>query len=78
MLKTLWLEVSLFMSKFYIKVVIYLFCFILSLFGLSGLDYNRILKKNKVAQAQVLYFVIAFALAYLMGNLIINLIYFLQ
>ncbi|MDO4940848.1 MAG: DUF1146 family protein [Erysipelotrichaceae bacterium] len=66
------------MTKFFIKALIYLFCFILSLFGLSALDYNRFLKQNRVAQAQTLYFVIAFSLAYLMGTLIINLIYTLQ
>lgn len=66
------------MINFYIKAVIYLLCFLLSLFGLSSLDYNRFLKQNRVAQAQTLYFIIAFSLAYLMGTLIINLIYTLQ
>ncbi|MBQ0035923.1 MAG: DUF1146 family protein [Firmicutes bacterium] len=66
------------MINFYVKAIIYLFCFLLSLFGLSSLDYNRFLKQNRVAQAQTLYFIIAFSLAYLMGTMIINLIYFLQ
>ena len=64
------------MNKFFIKVSIYLFCFVISLFGLSALDYNRFLKKNKVVQAQTLYFLLGAALAYLVGSLIINITYY--
>ena len=64
------------MSKFYLKVLIYLCSFALSLFGLNALDYNRFLKKNKVVQAQVLYYVLALALAYLVGNLVINITFY--
>ena len=66
------------MSKFYLKVIIYLLSFALSLFGLNAIDYNRFLKKNKVVAAQTLYYLLALALAYLVGTLIINITYYLQ
>lgn len=64
------------MSDFYLKVLIYLCSFALSLFGLNALDFNRLLKKNKVVQAQTLYFIIALSLAYLVGSLVINITYY--
>lgn len=66
------------MAKFYSKVAIYLCSFALSLFGLNAIDYNRLLKKNKVVAAQVLYYLLALALAYLVGTLIINITYYFQ
>ncbi|MBQ1476527.1 MAG: DUF1146 domain-containing protein [Erysipelotrichaceae bacterium] len=58
------------------RVIVYLLSFILSLYGLSALDFNRFLKKNKVTEAQVLYFLLALALAYLVGSLLMSIIYF--
>ena len=64
------------MNQFIYRVIVYLLSFILSLYGLSALDFNRFLKKNKVAEAQVLYFLLALALAYLVGSLLMSIIYF--
>ena len=64
------------MTKFYLKVSIYFFCFLLSLFGLSSLDYNRFIKQGRTVQAQVLYFIIACCLAYLMGSFLMAVIYY--
>lgn len=66
------------MLKFWLRVIVYLFSFLISMYGLSSLDFNRLLKKNKPAQAQVLYILIAFAMSYLVGKFIIELIYYLQ
>ena len=63
------------MFEFYLRVGIYFLCFLLALFGMNGLDFNRFIRQGKVAQAQVLYFVISCALAYLMGNFLMALIY---
>ena len=63
------------MIDFYLKVGIYFISFILSLFGLNALDFNRFVKQGKVAQAQLLYFVIACALAYLFGSFIMSIMY---
>ena len=63
------------MLDFYLKVGIYFISFILSLFGLGALDFNRFLKQNKATQAQVLYFILACVLAYLFGNFVMAIIY---
>ena len=64
------------MFDFYIRVAVYFICFILAIFGMSGLDFNRFVKQGKVAQAMILYFVICCALAYLMGSFLMSLIYY--
>ena len=64
------------MNQFIYRVIVYLLSFILSLYGLSALDFNRFLKKNKVTEAQVLYFLLALALAYLVASHLMSIIYF--
>lgn len=66
------------MLKFWLRVLVYFVAFLASMYGLSSLDFNRFLKKGKPAQAQILYILIAFALTYLVGKFIIELIYYLQ
>ena len=63
------------MLDFYLRVIIYFFCFLLALLGMGALDFNRFIKQGKIFQAQVLYFVICCALAYLMGSFMIALMY---
>ena len=63
------------MIEFYIRVAIYFICFLLSLYSLNGLDFNRFLKQGKVVQGQLLYFIIACCLAYLTGSFLISIIY---
>ena len=64
------------MSDFYLKVFIYFVSFLIALFGLDALDFNRFLKKGRVAQAYVLYFVLAASLSYLLGNFLMSIIYY--
>ena len=64
------------MNKFVIQVIVYGFSFILCLYGLSAFDFSRFIKKNKVSEGQLLYFLIAFALAYLVGSMFMSLIYY--
>ena len=64
------------MLKFYIKIAVYLFCFVLSLFGLSALDFSKFIRKGKIVQTQILYFVIGCSLAYLFGNFLMSVIYY--
>ena len=66
------------MLKFYLKVVIYLFSFALSLIGLNAFDFNRLIKKGQVVKAWILYFVVALSLAYLLGSFFISIIYYFQ
>lgn len=64
------------MSTFYIRVIIYLLCFFLSMYGLMALDFSKFILKGKVRQTYVLYFVLACSLAYLFGNFLMSIIYF--
>lgn len=63
------------MYRFYIRCAVYFVCFVFSLFGLSALDYNRFLKKGKVAQANILYILIAMIMAYLTGEFLMAISY---
>ena len=63
------------MYSFWYKVVTYLVCFIGSLYGLSALDFNRFIKQGKVAQANILYAMLALSMAYLVGTLLLNIVY---
>jgi len=64
------------MIKFAAKAFVYFCSLVLSLYGLSALDFAKFIKKDKVTQAQVLYYVLACGLAYLFGSLVINLVYY--
>ena len=64
------------MLNFILKVLVYLIAFVASLYGLSALDFNRLLKKNKPAASQFLYMLIAFIMAYLLGNFFMEIIYY--
>lgn len=64
------------MVKFYIRVAIYLASFVVSLFALSGIDFNRFIKKGKIAQAYVLYVAVAMMMGYLLGSFFISVIYY--
>lgn len=63
------------MNLFVSKIVIYLICFIISMLGLRAFDFNRIIKKNRVSEAWILYLVIAFCLTYLLGQFIMSVTY---
>ena len=63
------------MIDFYARAAVYFLCFLIVLYGMSALDFNRFIRQGKAAQAQILYFVISCALAYLMGNFLMSLIY---
>ena len=64
------------MFDFYIRVFIYFFCFIMSLYALNALDFNRFVKQGRIFQAQLLYFLIACALAYLSASFLMAMIYY--
>lgn len=66
------------MYKWWIKIAIYFISFILSLVGLDAIDFNRFIKKGKIVSSWALYLVLAFALAYLLGEFFINIIYILN
>lgn len=60
---------------YFIRVLVYFVSFAISLYALSALDFNRLLKKNRVMAAQALYIVLAMAMAYLLGEFLIGIMY---
>lgn len=64
------------MREFYIRVIVYLICFVISLFGLKAFDFNRFIKQNKSLEAWVLYFIISICMAYLLGQFMMDIIYY--
>lgn len=64
------------MYNFYIRLAIYFVCFLFSLYGLSAIDFEKIIRKGRVAQTQILYYLLAMGLAYLSGSFLMALIYY--
>lgn len=64
------------MADFYIRVIVYLICFLICLYGLRAFDFNRFIKQSKTTEAWVLYFVIALCMAYLLGEFMMAVIYY--
>lgn len=63
------------LSHFLAKTAVYLICLAASWYGMSTVDYEKMLRKNHVIQAQILYVLIVFSLAYLSGSFILAFIY---
>ncbi len=54
--------------NFFLKAAIYLLSFLVSFYAMRAADYEKLLKRGHTAEAQVLYFLFVFALAYLTGS----------
>lgn len=63
------------MFDFYLRIGIYFLSFLLVLYGMSGFDFNRFLKQGKIAQGQVLYFVLCCIMTYLLGSFLMAMMY---
>ena len=59
-----------------ITIVIYLVCFLVSLYALSGINFASIMRKGKTQEIQALYLILALVIAYLLGNFIIVIVDF--
>ena len=64
------------MFEFYIRVAVFFFSFLLSLYGLNALAFNLFISQGKVMQGQVLYFILAASLSYLLGSFLMSMIYY--
>lgn len=56
----------------FIKVFVYIISICLSMYGLSCLDFDKRLKKNKVREFYVLYIVLSVGLGYLFASFILD------
>lgn len=63
------------LSGFIARTAVYLICLAASWYGMSAVNYEKLLRRNHVVQAQILYILIVFALAYLSGSFILSFIY---
>lgn len=61
--------------QFIAKACIYILAFAVSWFAMDAVNYEKILKKGHVKQAQILYFLLVAALAYLVGSFCCAFIY---
>lgn len=57
-----------------IKVYLYVFFTIMSVFILNGVNFNGIMKKGKEIEAKLLVLVLSFALSYLLTNFVLDFI----
>ena len=52
------------------KIYIYVITVLLSTYTLSGINFEKFIKKNKVIEARILVLILSFALSYLVTNFI--------
>ncbi|EFW23586.1 putative membrane protein [Solobacterium moorei F0204] len=50
--------------------------FLVTWFAMDAINYEKLLRKNKVNQAQALYFILVMAIAYLAGSFILSFFHF--
>ena len=56
------------------KSLIYALTFFLCIFALSGVNFDKFMKRNKPIEARVIVFILAFAASYLVTNFIVDFI----
>ena len=52
------------------KVYLYAIFLFISILALSGIDFEKIMRKNKVMEIKLLVMVLSFALSYLLTNFV--------
>ena len=57
-----------------LKVYLYVFFTFMSVFIFNGINFNLIMKKDKVIEAKLLVLSLSFALSYLLTNFVIDFI----
>ena len=63
------------LASFYIKAIVYVICLCISFYALSALDFERIIKKNHVSQARILYALLVMGLAHLVASFVLAFVY---
>ena len=51
-----------------IKIYLYIICSMVCAFALSGVNFDKFIRKNKVVEARILYFVLSFIGGYLLSE----------
>lgn len=54
------------------KLLVYVFNILLCVFSVSAINFEKIVKKNKIVETKILAFILGFILAYLLTNFIFD------
>ena len=63
-------------SDYIVSITIRIVCFAISFWALDALDFQRFLKKGRVAKVQVLYWILAASLGWMLAEFILGLMSF--
>ncbi len=55
-----------------VNLLLYIFFTFVSAFGLSGINWNKVIKSGKVLEVKVLVMVLSFSFGYLLTNFVID------
>ena len=55
-----------------VKLILYIFFTFVSAFGLSGVNFNGIIKSGKKLEAKVIVMVLSFSFGYLLTNFVLD------
>ncbi len=58
------------------KIYFYVFFILLSAFAISGINFDKIIKKNRVLEAKILVIILSFMSGYLLTNFIFEFLTF--
>lgn len=56
------------------KIYVYIVSVLLSIFALSGINFEKIIRKNRIIETKILVILLGLALGYLVSNFIIDFI----
>ena len=56
------------------KIYVYIIAVLLSIFALSSINFEKIIKRNRLIETKILVIVLGFALGYLVSNFIFDFI----
>lgn len=54
------------------KIYVYVICILISVFSLTGVNFEKITRKNKITEIKVLVLILGFILGYLLANFIFD------
>ncbi len=55
-----------------VKLLLYIFFTFIAAFGLSGINWNGIIKSGKILEAKVIVMVLSFSFGYLLTNFVLD------
>ncbi|QIK56487.1 DUF1146 domain-containing protein [Erysipelothrix sp. HDW6A] len=56
-----------------LRISVYLLCFLLASYALSGFDFSKVMRPQSQTKMQVLYLLLSLALAYLVAQFLLGL-----